>query len=128
MPEDARVDVFTVTRRLGATRHDAEGAFAVRAPLGPEEEHPVAVHAQRARELEQMRDEHHANSTVDHRADHVTTDLGTLALVRRRERLVAQQQRSRPDPVDDRAHAVQLLVEPAVGHGDVLPPAEVAVD
>ncbi|MBW8487492.1 hypothetical protein [Actinomadura parmotrematis] len=65
-----------------------------------------------------MRDEHDAHAEVGEGRQDLTGDRGPLALVGGGQRLVAEQQRAGPQPVDGGAQARRLLVQPAAGQGE----------
>src|SRR5487761_1584963 len=88
--EDPQVGVDAVAGGQWLALGQAERAAAVRSSLAAKEESMLETWRREAmRQVEQVRDEQDLDPGVQHRADHLPRDLGALALVRSRERLVA---------------------------------------
>ena len=124
--EDPVVEIFSVAGRQRFAGDDPEGALSSVVTLRAEEERArMLARIEAVREVVEMGDEHDRDAGVDHRADHLTADLGSFELIGGLERLVAQQQAPGRDLVGERAHPRQLLVELAARHRFVLLPHEV---
>ena len=80
------------------------------------------------RQVVQVGDEDDPDAGLGQRADDLAGDLGALALVGGRERLVAQQQAAGRDLAGDGAHPVQFLVQLPLLHRGVFLALEVRED
>jgi len=115
-----------VARRQRLARLDEKGPPPVREPLGAQEQDVRAVPLREAPgELVRVGDEEDLRTRLDERGQDALGDVGALALVRGRERLVEEQDGSRREVVDELAEPLELLVELAAGHRAVLATPEV---